>query len=122
MKRILIVEHEEHMQTLLEYTITPFEDVEVDWSITQSLDEALEDIAHNHPKLLLIDADLPNDQAKRLCDEVSARRDMKIILLIRMGQAQPNPDCQVDATLHKPFEPNELRLLIGEMLGIHVEL
>ena len=122
MKRILIVEHEEHMQTLLEYTITPFEDVDVDWSVVLDIDAALADIERNSPQLVLIDANLPESQAEQLCQTLSARPDVSIVLLFPMGQSQVPPECQVEATMSKPFEPNELRLLIGKLLGIHVEL
>ena len=122
MKRILIVEHEEHMQTLLEYTITPFEDVDVDWTVAQGLDEALEDLSNNRPQLVLIDADLPDDQARLLCERLAQQPQLSIILLAPMGQSQRDAGCHVDATLLKPFEPNELQLLIGKLLGIHVEL
>ena len=122
MKHILIVEHEPHLQTLLEYTITPFEDVDVDWTVVASADEALRALDEAEPQLALIDTDLPDQDAIKLCAHFANNENTKIILLVPMGQS-PNPSgCEVETVISKPFEPNQLRLLLGRLLGIHVQL
>ena len=122
MKRILIVEHEQAVQTLLEYTITPFEDVDVDWCFAQSAQEALVRLDQSTAQLILVDMDLPDLADSSLCDHLSRRTEAKILLLVPMGQSAEVQGCRPEATINKPFEPNELRLLLGKLLEIHVEL
>ena len=121
MKHILIVEHVEHLQNLLDYAITPFEDVDVDWSFVATKQEALDAVPSIEPQVLIVDADLPDGSAPALCDTLRERSGVKIILLQPMNQPLQGLGCAPDATVTKPFDPTELQLVLGKLLGIRVE-
>ena len=127
-KRILIVDDERHVRTLLERTLDPFEDVDVELVMASSGEEALEQCRQGTPDLAFVDVSMPGIGGYALCEALRSHpstRDTAIVLMIEMGR-EPNPDrCRgidVAEVVNKPFDPDHIRLLTGRLLGIEVEL
>lgn len=127
-KRILVVDDERHVRTLLEHTLDPFEDLDVELLLAASPDEAIEVCRDNLPDLAFVDASMPTMSGYELCDRLRAMpggSSVHIVLLVDKSQP-PEPErcgnASVVDVVTKPFDPDQIRLLTGRLLGITVEL
>jgi CheY-like chemotaxis protein len=127
-KRILVVDDESHVRTLLEHTLDPFEDLDVQLLLAASADEALEACREHLPDLAFVDATMPAVNGYDLCDRLRATEgggDIHIVLLLDKGQPPDTERCSgvgFADVVTKPFDPDQIRLMTGRLLGINVEL
>jgi CheY-like chemotaxis protein len=126
-KTILVVDDERHVRTLLEHTLSPFEEVDVTITVAATGQDALEACKRTPPDLVFVDARLPGVSGYDLCDALRADPATKhalVVLMVDKGW-EPSPDrCSDDAFAHvmtKPFDPEQVRLVTGKLLGIDVE-
>lgn len=127
-KRILVVDDERHVRTLLETTLDPFEDADVEITTASSGEQGLELCRHAPPNLVFVDVGMPGIGGYAFCEALQSHastRHAKVVLMIDMG-SEPNParcrGAQVMAIVTKPFDPDHIRLLTGKLLDIDVEL
>jgi two-component system, OmpR family, alkaline phosphatase synthesis response regulator PhoP len=127
-KCILVVDDERHVRTLLERTLDPFEEVNVDLMTAASGEDALELCRQKPPDLVFVDVGMPGIGGYAFCEALRsepATQHATIILMIEMGR-EPNLDrckaAQVAEVVTKPFDPDHIRLLTGKLLDIDVEL
>ncbi|MBF0225803.1 MAG: response regulator [Desulfobacterales bacterium] len=125
-KKILIVDDEIHIRTLLEQTL---EDLEDEFGVTiltaSNGEEGLEMIRDERPNIVFLDIMMPKMNGFEVCQAVKQDpniSDIIIILLTAKGQ-------EIDRTqglsagaykyMTKPFDPDELFDLAKELLGLN---
>ncbi len=123
--RILIVDDEVHIRTLLEQSLEELEeDHDVELYTAENGQEGLDSIRSLHPGLVLLDVMMPMMNGYDVCRAVredSKFDDVKIILLTAKGQvADRERGIAVGATQYmtKPFDPDELLDIAKNMLGL----
>lgn len=123
--KILIVDDEVHIRTLLEQSLEDLEeDFDVEIHTAENGQEGLDSIRSLHPGLVLLDVMMPMMSGYDVCQAVredSDFDDVKIILLTAKGQeADRERGIEVGATQYmtKPFDPDELLDIAKEMLGL----
>lgn len=127
-KSILVVDDERHVRTLLEHTLNPFEEEDVQLNTSASGEEALDLCRQNPPDIIFIDVGMPGMGGYALCDALHSEpctQHTQIVLMIDMGREPDLTRCnstRVVDVITKPFDPDRIRLLTGKLLGIHVEL
>jgi DNA-binding response OmpR family regulator len=123
--KILIVDDEVHIRTLLEQSLEDLEeDFDVEIHTAENGQEGLDSIRSLHPGLVLLDIMMPMMSGYDVCQAVREDADfddVKIILLTAKGQeADRERGIDVGATQYmtKPFDPDELLDIAKEMLGL----
>jgi len=127
MKRILIVDDEVHIRSLLEQTL---EDIEflhgTEVEIHQASDgkNGLDMIASVRPDLVFLDVMMPEMNGYDVCKAVKSDSELQqtlIIMLTAKGQETDREKgvCNgADYFMTKPFDPDEVLELAGKLLGL----
>jgi DNA-binding response OmpR family regulator len=123
--KILIVDDEVHIRSLLEQSLEELEeDYDVELHTAVNGKEGLDSVKSLHPGLVLLDVMMPMMSGYDVCQAVredAAFDDVKIILLTAKGQeVDRERGVAVGATQYmtKPFDPDELLDLAKKMLGL----
>ena len=123
--KILIVDDEVHIRSLLEQSLEELEeDYDVELHTAVNGKEGLDSVKSLHPGLVLLDVMMPMMSRYDVCQAVredAAFDDVKIILLTAKGQeADRERGVAVGATQYmtKPFDPDELLDVAKKMLGL----
>ncbi|MEE9589653.1 MAG: response regulator [Hyphomicrobiaceae bacterium] len=123
--KILIVDDEIHIRSLLEQSLEELEeDHDVELYTAKNGQEGLDCIKSLHPGLVLLDVMMPIMNGYDVCQAVRENSDfddVKIILLTAKGQeADRERGIALGATQYmtKPFDPDELLKIAKEMLGL----
>lgn len=123
--KILIVDDEIHIRSLLEQSLEELEeDHDVELYTAKNGQEGLDCIKSLHPSLVLLDVMMPIMNGYDVCQAVRENSDfddVKIILLTAKGQeADRERGIALGATQYmtKPFDPDELLKIAKEMLGL----
>lgn len=123
--KILIVDDEVHIRTLLEQSLEELEeDYDVELHTAVNGKEGLDSVKSLHPGLVLLDVMMPMMSGYDVCQAVredAAFDDVKIILLTAKGQeVDRERGVAVGATQYmtKPFDPDELLDVAKKMLGL----
>jgi DNA-binding response OmpR family regulator len=122
--KILIVDDEAHIRILLERTLIDFEDEGVEILMAENGEEALELIKTEKPNLVFLDVMMPKMNGFDVCHVVKNELkmdDVYIVLLTAKGQEydkQKGTDVGADVYLTKPFDPDEIRDKVEEVLGL----
>lgn len=124
-KKILIVEDELHIRTLLEQTLEELED-EFDVEILSAADgeEGLSIIRDQRPQVVFLDIMMPKMNGYEVCRIVKNDPELKdtvIVLLTAKGQeVDRRRGLEIGAYdyMTKPFDPDEVEDLAKELLQI----
>jgi DNA-binding response OmpR family regulator len=122
--KILIVDDEAHIRILLERTLIDFEDEGVEILMAENGEEALELIKTEKPNLVFLDVMMPKMNGFDVCNAVKNELkmdDVYIVMLTAKGQEydkQKGTDVGADIYLTKPFDPDEIRDKVEEVLGL----
>ncbi len=124
-KKLLIVEDELHIRTLLEQALEDLED-EFDVEILTAADgeEGLELIREERPQAVFLDIMMPKMNGYEVCKAVKEDPELKdtiIVLLTAKGQeADRRKGLEIGAYdyMTKPFDPDEVVELAKELLQI----
>lgn len=124
-KKLLIVEDELHIRTLLEQALEDLED-EFDVEILSAADgeEGLEVIRRERPQAVFLDIMMPKMNGYEVCRAVKEDPELKdtiIVLLTAKGQeADRRKGLEIGAYdyMTKPFDPDEVVELAKELLQI----
>jgi CheY-like chemotaxis protein len=124
MKKILVVDDEPHIRTLLEQLLEELEefaDIEVAKDGVQGLDLAIE----VEPDLIFLDIMMPRMNGYEVCAQIRDRNHPNpphIILLSAKGQMIDRAQglaVGADEYITKPFDPDMILSRVEEVLGIH---
>lgn len=146
-KKILIVDDEPHLRLLLEQTLGEFEERGVEILMAENGDMALEIIKSKKPDIVFLDVTMPtitgyevcgrqrelknfeesgqnNDSGYDVCRRVKKEWQMKEIYIVILSAREHEIDKKkgfeagVDVYLNKPFDPDAIIKLAGEVLKI----
>ena len=122
--KILIVDDEVHLRTLLHQTLEELEDEGVELHIATNGEEALAAIESMRPNLVFLDVMMPKLSGFDVCErakKVLGLTDVYIVLLTAKGQEfdrQRGIEVGADLYMTKPFDPDSLLMKARDVLGI----
>ena len=123
-KKILIVDDEVHLRTLLHQTLEELEDEGVELHVATNGEEALAAIQTLQPNLVFLDVMMPKLSGFDVCErtkKVLGLSNVYIVLLTAKGQEfdrQRGVEVGADLYMTKPFDPDSLLMKARDVLGI----
>lgn len=120
--KILIVDDEPHLRTLIQQALEELEDDGVELMTATNGEDALETIQSERPKMVFLDVMMPKKNGFDVCHTVKRELglDVYIVLLTAKGQEfdrQRGAEVGADLYMTKPFDPDALvaqaRLVLG---------
>ena len=124
MPKVLIVDDEPLIRTLLEQSLEEFAEHGVAILTAENGLEAVEIIERERPELVFLDVMMPKMNGFEVCDMVKKQMQMKdicIIMLTAKGQEQDRikaEDSGIDFYITKPFSIREVIEKVTEILKI----
>lgn len=122
--KILIVDDEPHLRTLIYQTLEELEDEGVELLTACDGEEALETIRKTEPNLVLLDVMMPKKNGFDVCYSVKHEMGLsgtQVILLTAKGQEfdrQRGQAVGADLYMTKPFDPDALLERARGALGL----
>jgi len=123
-KKILIVDDEVHLRTLIQQSLEELEDEGVELFTAANGEEALETIRVEQPNLVFLDVMMPKKNGFDVCNTVKNELGLKhihIVLLTAKGQEfdrQRGMEVGADLYMTKPFDPDALVAQARSVLGL----
>lgn len=123
-KKILIVDDEVHLRTLLHQTLEELEDEGVELHTATNGEEALAAIESMQPNLVFLDVMMPKLSGFDVCERAKKTLGLSnvyIVLLTAKGQEfdrQRGIEVGADLYMTKPFDPDSLLMKARSVLGI----
>ena len=122
--KILIVDDEPHLRTLIQQALEELEDDGVDLLTAGNGEEALETIREELPNLVFLDVMMPKQNGFDVCNTVKKELGLghiHVILLTAKGQEfdrQRGQEVGADLYMTKPFDPDALLAQARSVLGL----
>ena len=122
--KILIVDDEPHLRTLIQQSLEELEDDGVELFTATNGEEALVTIQAEEPNLVFLDVMMPRKNGFDVCNTVKNELGLKhihIILLTAKGQEfdrQRGLEVGADLYMTKPFDPDALVAQARSVLGL----
>jgi two-component system alkaline phosphatase synthesis response regulator PhoP len=122
--KILIVDDEVHLRTLLHQTLEELEDEGVELHTATNGEEALAAIEAMQPNLVFLDVMMPKLSGFDVCERAKKTLGLSnvyIVLLTAKGQEfdrQRGIEVGADLYMTKPFDPDALLMKARDVLGI----
>ena len=122
--KILIVDDEVHLRTLIQQSLEELEDEGVDLFTASNGEEALETILEEKPNLVFLDVMMPKKNGFDVCNTVKNELGLSqihIVLLTAKGQEfdrQRGLEVGADLYMTKPFDPDALVAQARSVLGL----
>ncbi len=126
MPKILIVDDELAMRTLLKELLEEFEDKGVELLTANNGEEAIESIKAEKPELVILDVLMPGMNGFEVCNTLKNKfgmKDVYVMILTTSGQEynkQKGKDVDVDIFITKPFDPDEFIKKVSKVLEIEI--
>ena len=123
-KKILIVDDEVHLRTLLHQTLEELEDEGVELHVATNGEEALAAIQALQPNLVFLDVMMPKLSGFDVCERTKKLLGLShvyIVLLTAKGQEfdrQRGVEVGADLYMTMPFDPDALLMKARDVLGI----
>jgi DNA-binding response OmpR family regulator len=122
-RKLLIVDDEPHIRSLVEQALEDLEDHDVEFLSADNGEDALTIILDERPELVILDVMMPKMNGYDVCRSVRAEGlgEVKVILLTAKGQEldrSMGEEVGADVYTTKPFDPDELLELSAEFLGV----
>jgi two-component system, OmpR family, alkaline phosphatase synthesis response regulator PhoP len=123
-KRILIVDDQRHVLTLLESALEPLLDLGIELAVTQAAEEAVAAAMERCPDLALVDANMPGMDGYQVCERLIELPTATPPYIILMGEKGGESDSRraleagADDFLVKPFDPDDVLDRVSKILGI----
>jgi two-component system, OmpR family, alkaline phosphatase synthesis response regulator PhoP len=122
--KILIVDDEPHLRTLIQQALEELEDEGVELLTATNGEEALESIRTEQPRMVFLDVMMPKKNGFDVCHAVKRELGMDhiyIVLLTAKGQEfdrQRGNEVGADIYMTKPFDPDALVAKARSVLGL----
>jgi len=123
-QKLLIVDDEAHIRTLIEQTLEDLEDEGVNFFNAENGEQALEIIQAENPQLVFLDVMMPNLNGMEVCRRVKKELGLDkvfIVLLTAKGQELDRLKGQevgADLYMTKPFDPDVILSKAREVLDL----
>ncbi len=125
-KKILIVDDEVNMRTLLQETLEEFEEKGVALLVVENGSDAIKSVRAEKPDLLILDAMMPGTDGFDVCNTIKNKLGMKgvyILILSADGQdvnKQKSRNVGADGFMTKPFDPDEIAEKVTQVLKVEI--
>ena len=123
-KKILIVDDEPYVRTLLKRALEDLEDEGVELLLATNGREAIDLATDEQPNLVLLDVMMPKLSGYEVCQQVKAMDEtIYIILLTAKGQAadkEHGAEAGADEYVTKPFNPDYILEQAAKILEIEL--
>jgi two-component system alkaline phosphatase synthesis response regulator PhoP len=122
--KVLIVDDETHIRSLIQQTLEELEDEGVELSTADNGETALELIKAEQPQLVFLDVMMPKMNGFEVCHAVKQDLGLggvHIVLLTAKGQEidrQKGDEVGADVYMTKPFDPDALLAHARQVLGV----
>jgi two-component system alkaline phosphatase synthesis response regulator PhoP len=122
--KVLIVDDEVHIRTLIEQTLEDLEDAGIELLTADNGLEALELIKEEKPSLVFLDVMMPKMNGFDVCNAIKNElglKDVYVVMLTAKGQEfdkQRGAEVGADVYMTKPFDPDELFDQARHVLGL----
>ncbi|MBN1934391.1 MAG: response regulator [Anaerolineae bacterium] len=126
MKKILIVDDEPLIRTLLEETLEDFQDHDVELLTAGNGFEGWTVIQKERPQLVILDVMMPKMSGYEVCQKIKQTPEFAgiwVIMLTAKGQEIDRlrgDEAGADEYVTKPFDPDYIIERAGKVLGIDV--
>ena len=123
-RKLLIVDDESHIRTLIEQTLEELEDEGIEFLTAENGEQALEIIQAENPQLVFLDVMMPKMNGMEVCRKVKKElllNNVFIVLLTAKGQEldrQKGAEVGADIYMTKPFDPEAILSKAKEVLGL----
>lgn len=123
-KKILIVDDEIYIRTLMEQALEDLEEEGVEILLAQEGKEGLRFAREEKPDLMFLDIMMPEKNGYEVCEEIKRDPDLKdiyIIMLTGKGQAADRArgeEVNANEYITKPFNPDEILQRASDILGV----
>ncbi len=123
-RKLLIVDDESHIRTLIEQTLEELEDEGIEFLTAENGEQALEIIQAENPQLVFLDVMMPKMNGMEVCRKVKKElslHDVYIVLLTAKGQEldrQKGQEVGADLYMTKPFDPEMILSKAKEVFQI----
>jgi two-component system, OmpR family, alkaline phosphatase synthesis response regulator PhoP len=123
-QKILIVDDETHLRSLIQQTLEELEDEGVELLTASNGEEALQAIRSAKPNLVFLDVMMPKVSGFDVCRQTKHElglSDVYIVLLTAKGQEfdrQKGHEVGADLYMTKPFDPDALLQKARDVLGL----
>ena len=122
--KILIVDDEAHIRSLIQQTLEELEDEGVELLTADNGQTALDLIKAERPRVVFLDVMMPKMNGFDVCRAVKrelALKDVHVVLLTAKGQEidrQKGDEVGADVYMTKPFDPDALLAHARQVLGL----
>lgn len=122
--KILIVDDEPHLRTLIHQTLEELEDEGVELLMATNGEEALQTIQEEEPNLVFLDVMMPKKNGFDVCQAAKHELGLShvhIVLLTAKGQEfdkQRGQAVGADLYMTKPFDPEAILAKARSVLGL----
>lgn len=126
-KKVLIADDEAHIRLLLEQTLDPLLDAEVEILTADNGGDALAAIRDERPDLVLLDVMMPVMNGFDVCKQVKGDPELAatfVMMLTAKGQELDRvTGAEVGADLYmtKPFDPDDVLARAAKVLGVDLD-
>jgi two-component system, OmpR family, alkaline phosphatase synthesis response regulator PhoP len=123
-RKILIVDDEAHLRTLIQQTLEELEDEGVEMLTATNGEEAIAAIESARPDLVFLDVMMPKLSGFDVCNRAKhtlGLKDVYVVLLTAKGQEfdrQRGQEVGADLYMTKPFDPDALLQKARDVLGL----
>jgi len=123
-RKILIVDDEAHLRTLIQQTLEELEDEGVEMLTATNGEEAIAAIESAKPDLVFLDVMMPKLSGFDVCSRTKhtlGLKDVYVVLLTAKGQEfdrQRGQAAGADLYMTKPFDPDALLQKARDVLGL----
>ena len=123
-QKVLVVDDEVYIRTLLKQVLEDFSDLGVDVLTANDVPQAEDVIEKDKPDVLILDIMLPGPSGYELCRRIKATprlKDIYVIVLTAKSQAVDrihSMEAGADEYIPKPFKTRELVERVAAALGI----
>jgi DNA-binding response OmpR family regulator len=123
-RKILIVDDEAHLRSLIHQTLEELEDEGVEMLTAANGEEAIAAIESAKPNLVFLDVMMPKLSGFDVCSRAKhalGLKDVYVVLLTAKGQEfdrQRGQDVGADLYMTKPFDPDALLQKARDVLGL----
>ena len=123
-RKLLIVDDESHIRTLIEQTLEELEDEGIEFLTAENGEQAWEIIQAENPQLVFLDVMMPKMNGMEVCRKVKKElslHDVYIVLLTAKGHEldrQKGQEVGADLYMTKPFDPEMILSKAKEVFQI----
>ena len=125
-KKILIVDDELNMRTLLKEALEDFEDKGVELLVAENGSDAIKSIREEKPELVILDVMMPGMDGFEVCNTIKNEPGIKnvyVLMLTADGQdfnKRKSIEVGTDDFITKPFDPDEIIKEATKILKIEI--